>query len=194
MDASAVIAAGQFSWLEILAGVPWHMWLWSGLLVVTAAAALYRTIRTGDEAGLALFVISGVLASMILLVGCQDARRDLIAHWRAEVAYPYISTLPEQWHKVVFFKIDPAPVSLLSYGDLYPNDANKRNLTPATLSYMAGDQLITLSGWLDVRVSPGIEAPCISMKRLSHSLGHGVNPGVYEPVVHLPEGFPLMEI
>lgn len=189
MDIDAVIAAGQFGLPDILAGMPWDMWVLPLIYLGLAAIAMlvsYR-YRGWSLAVLALLLLgAGVLK---LDESLRATREALIERWRMETAYPYIAALPDETRTITAIRLKPSSVP--TDQTLYPTGAEERQLAPLEVVFEEGGEPITLSAWLEVASFADARSPYILFKRLDRDLGNGVEAGIYYPRVILPAKYPL---
>ncbi len=149
-----------------------------------------------DRGNLAFFLmtLSIVWAFTFLYIDIQDdsKEQELITKWKNEVAYPYINSLPTEKHEIVYIKIDPE-LSHDTRGYWYTYSVPIK-LTPLTVSFKYRG-VETYTDWYETHMELTDERkPYIEFKELKYNLGNGVNVGMYNKKVYLPESYEFTDI
>jgi hypothetical protein len=151
-----------------------------------------------EKEGLSKFIFFLMLPFALLcgyLVN-QDMEEEssLVTKWKQEVAMSFIQSLPTEKHEVVFIKIEPqlshnVQSSLLRYTYSVPV-----KLTPLTISFK-GNGIETYTDWYEAHMELTKEQqPYVTYKKLDRDLGNGIQAGMFDVKVYLPESYKFTDI
>ncbi|ALS22101.1 hypothetical protein [Paenibacillus naphthalenovorans] len=175
-------------------------WIWWViiilLLIIELSIWLFDSFLDNEEVKGKCILLS-VIVFMCLLgwngLADMNKEEELIEKWKSEVAYPYISKLPEEKREVVYIKIDPELSHKKTGGWLYTYSTEVQR-TPLTISFK-GNGVETYTNWYETHMELSHEQrPYVTFKRLERDLGHNVNKGLYDVKVYLPDSYQFIEI
>lgn len=120
-------------------------------------------------------------------------RNKLIDEWKYNVAMPYISQLNEYKKDIIYIKIDPE-LSHSTSGSFLYTYSNEIHRTPLVVSFK-NDGITTITNWFEtsMELTDG-QTPYITYKWLDVDLGNGINKGMYDIKIHLPDSYKFTEI
>jgi hypothetical protein len=124
----------------------------------------------------------------------MEEESSLVTKWKQEVAMSFIQSLPTEKHEVVFIKIEPqlshnVQSSLLRYTYSVPV-----KLTPLTISFK-GNGIETYTDWYEAHMELTKEQqPYVTYKKLDRDLGNGIQAGMFDVKVYLPESYKFTDI
>lgn len=120
-----------------------------------------------------------------------------IDEWRETVATPFIQSLPVQKKEVVYIKIDPElgsnvqGSSIFGTGYTYTSEIER---TPVSFSYK-DKGIVTKTLWAETTMElTDEEKPYVEFQKLEKDLGHGIEAGIYNYKIHLPDSYQFTEI
>lgn len=174
-------------------------------LIYSICRAIIKTFQTRRSFRSKTFIfhfnpISVALVSISLifyLLSVKIEIRDEVDKWKNEVVKPYIESLPIEKKEIVFIKIDPEldyridERYILGTGRTTISAVEK---TPVVVSYK-DKGIVTKAFWYETDMDlTKKDKPYIEFQKLEHDLGHGIEPGIYNVKIHLPESYEFTEI
>lgn len=173
----------------------WAWWTLSILLVITIICLLGAIESSIMFTPVWVFIILCV----IIYNGYQEDSivNEKVDKWEVEVAKPYIESLPIERREIVFIKIDPElshdvkGSAFFGSGYTYSEEIQR---TPLTISFKENG-LTTLTNWYETQMElTEEEKPYVEYQNLPKGLGNGVDKGMYNVKVHLPESYEFTDI
>lgn len=111
--------------------------------------------------------------------------------WKTEYVQPYLKTLPTEKKEIIYVKMDTS-LLLKESAIVYLNILER---TPLVVSYKDDNEVITKKDWFSLHMDLGKEGnPYITYQTVPKDLGHGLDAGIYNANVYLPESYSFMEI
>lgn len=159
------------------------------VLSVLPASIIYMEMRDGALA-IAIFLACAFATVFGSFSFSEDSNHDKamndynnkIEHWKENIAYLYIETLPTKKRELNTVILDTQKFNGVTYTDELP----------LIVSFNENGKTITTSSVYEIeeRLEEG-EKPFMEFKRLNDALGHGMNPGSYFIKVVTPKNFKL---
>lgn len=166
-------------------------WVW-----VVLAFSLFFIVMTftSDEP---FYMLPGMLLLIVGIIGgavtVTHAESERFEKWEKEYVAPFIDELPLQKSEVVFIKIE-ADLELPE--NVYASNEDRLAVkkTPLTVSFK-GNGVETYTDWVETHMElTDEEKPFIEYKRLEQDLGNGVDAGIYNKKIYLPESYTFTDI
>lgn len=185
--------------LSLWSNIP--VWTW----IVVAIAVLALIIHVKSEIGYGLIleaILSGIFWVFILFVILAIAftrKEENLEYdrWLAD-SHELIENLPTETYEIVYIKIDPEMtdnsegVFFLGIGAIHTK-TNKA--TPVSIAYKINGEVFIKTFWSDTNMRLGEdERPYLTFQDLPEDLGHGIEAGWYNPVIHLPSNYQFTDI
>jgi hypothetical protein len=205
VDINQVIQAGHIGFFHNYGFIPWYLGVIPVLLIILGII-LYNVLPThkeyswmdGGYVDTSPFIVrflswaGGIGLLLYFVVGNVAGAEASVDQWKNDVAYPYIHSLPDEKAEIVYVKIDPE-IKTEIRGRLYIYSTSSM-LTPLTISFKANG-VETYTNWFDTSMSlTDHDRPYITFKRLRYNLGNGVEAGMYQPMIYLPETYKFTDI
>ncbi|MFF2531436.1 hypothetical protein ACFVS2_21250 [Brevibacillus sp. NPDC058079] len=112
-----------------------------------------------------------------------------INEWRQTVAKPYIESLPIERTAITFFNVNPNLIDKRNRGTIgetrYTRES-KEIRTPLVVIYADEGKLETITYWIETAMELPKNEGYIEFQTVPKDLGHGVNAGIYNARVYLP--------
>lgn len=185
--------------------------LWAYIvLVILIIGALYPLItrkdlrvKYGNQYGdfskygsLVFISIVGIICFLMITSMYNDkidteVKNNMIESWKVDYAYPYINSLPKQKYTIIHIKPDP---EIETRGNRYHVQSNR--LVAMYIMYKTTDGAVyDYTNWVRTDMSlTKEEKPYIEYQYLDTNLGYGVDHGIYNAKVYLPENYEFKEI
>lgn len=199
MNVEQVIKLGEeisvnFSMFDF--GKYWIPWtIIAALAVIQVLIFKFKNEEKTEVSITPIALIAIMLCGFFLVDSVLNSvkEEELIEKWKQEVAYPYIKSLPEEQHEIVYLKIDPE-LSHDVRSNLFYTYSEEVRRTPLTFSFK-GNGVETYTNWIEAHMKLSEQSkPYVSFKRLTTELGHNINPGYYDVKIHLPESYEFTDI
>lgn len=172
------------------------IWFW----LVATVIILMSILSSWD------FIIEGVFVTMLatavlfviaIIFFAEDEPNPEYDKWVND-AHEFIESLPTEEYEIVYIKIDPEMASKTSgsffLGSGTVHTSIERS-TPVSIAYKDGEEILIKTLWADTSMSLSEdETPYVTFKNLSEDLGHKIEAGWYNPVVHLPKNYQFTDI
>ncbi|WP_102273715.1 hypothetical protein [Cytobacillus massiliigabonensis] len=121
---------------------------------------------------------------------------DQVNEWRSEVAQEYIETLPSSTKELeeVTIKSEMLNKYTRNWWQIKYTDYGNEIINPAEISFDEDNEAVTKEGMFEVVIDlENDEQSYMEYQYLTEDLGHGVNEGYYNIVIHVPEDFTFEE-
>lgn len=191
MNLQQVIEAGRINVdTSIFSESIWWWIVIGGLLLLSMLFYKWEVDGTGF---IGLAVIVFILLCIVNEGNDEEKKQQLIEQWKQQYAYPYINSLPTQKKEIVYIKIDPELGYDVQSNEWYTYSVPVK-LTPLTISFK-GNGIETYTNWYESHMELTKEQkPYAEYKKLDVDLGNGVNAGMYNTKVYLPESYSFTDI
>lgn len=117
-----------------------------------------------------------------------------IEKWKDEVAYPFIESIPAEKKELIFVKIDPE-ITTENVGRPKKKYTKEIQETPLSISYKDDGEVVTVTDWMSTKMHLTTDKkPYVGFQVLEKDLGHGIDAGVYNFEVYLPDDYSFTDI
>ncbi|AJD93275.1 hypothetical protein JMA_39570 (plasmid) [Jeotgalibacillus malaysiensis] len=188
MTIEQVIKAGE-SVPSTMGDIPVYVWILLGISILWVVLSLL----TGNEFYLVLFFVCFAFGLHGALSIQSTISNERFAKWEEEYVIPYLDSLPLEKREVVFLKIE-TDLELPRDVYRYSEESLAIKKTPLTVSFK-GNGVETYTDWVETHMElTDEEKPYIEFKRLKKDLGNGIDAGLYNEKVYLPESYTFTDI
>lgn len=177
--------------------------IWGWIMIMLATVVLFFIVRDfiyWGEYFAATVLTSIYLAICFVVVAVLFTKEEPNPEydkWLSD-AHQAIEELPVESYEIVYIKIDPemssdiGGVFFLGSGSIH---TKIERATPVTVAYKDGDEVFVETFWANTNMKLSEDdTPYLAFHNLPKSLGHGIEKGWYNPVVHLPRNYEFKEI
>lgn len=181
----------------------WITWIIFVLIVLVFILFLLLAIDDIKDGSLDLgswvagILVSSGIAFVVLFLGSSLEDNPEYAKWESE-AHKYVKDLPQEKHEVFYIKLDPETTSdvkgtfFLFAGSIHTEIEKS---TPVTIAYKDGEEVRYDTLWTKTNMKLSEDdKPYITFQNLPEDVGHGIDKGWYNPVIHLPRDYEFTDI
>lgn len=175
------------------------IWAYIACIIAVGLALLALRILMSDDAPLAILAM---LLALICLIGGMtdffiigDSQNKEVDKWKTKVVTPFVESLPVEKREVVYIKMESKQTSQNEKIDKITY-TSPSNTTLVTISYKELNKEIK-SITSEVNLVLDLEdkdKPYVKYRQVKKDLGHGMDAGIYNMEVHLPENYKFTEI
>lgn len=177
--------------------------IWAWIVVVAIILILIAHIKSEMKHG---FILEAVLASIfwlfatfvvLVILFTRVLDNPEYGEWLSD-SHDFLEGVPTERYEVLYIKIDPemssktSGVFFLGVGDIR---TKIERATPVTVAYKDKDEVAMKTFWSSTNMQLGEdESPYLTFQDLPEDLGHGIEAGWYNPVIHLPSNYQFTDI
>lgn len=185
--------------LSLWGNIPVWSWIVIAIISIVVLFKVFDSIGWGEYFEAAAITIFYLIVSFIViaLAFTKEESNPEYDQWMSD-SYKFIESLSVESYEIVYIKIDPEMTSkssgvfFLGSGSIY---TQIEKATPVSIAYKVEDEVLIKTFWANTNmILSEDDKPYVSFQNLTKDLGHGIEAGWYNPIVHLPRNFEFNDI